>query len=261
MCAMQKPGSMASRVRILGIAIDNVVEDEALEHIASFIAEGGPHQVSTANPEFLMEARRNPAFRAVLQQAALVTPDGFGLLLAARWLGTPLRGRVTGVELTLRIAERAARLGWRIFLLGAAPGVAEHAAQVLQERYAGLRIAGCYAGSPQARHAPFLRQVVGAAQPDVLLVAYGHPAQDLWIAHNQPQLAVPVAIGVGGTFDYLAGRVPRAPTWLRRLGLEWLYRLARQPQRWRRILTAVPHFIWVVVREGQEGPERRAGIQ
>ncbi len=237
---------------ILGIAIDDLLEAEAVERIAAFIAAGGVHQVSTANPEFIMEARRNPAFRQVLQQAALVTPDGFGVLLAAHWLGTPLRGRVTGVELTERIAAHAATAGWRLFLLGAAPGVAEAAATVLQDRYPGLQIAGCFAGTPQPRHEPFLRQFIAAARPDILLVAYGHPAQDLWIARNQPSLAVPVAIGVGGTFDYLGGRVPRAPACLRRLGLEWLYRLARQPRRWRRILIAVPYFMWVVLREGKQ---------
>lgn len=249
---MQKPEPARRRVRILGIAIDDLLEAEAVERIAACIAAGGVHQVSTANPEFIMEARRNPAFRRVLQQATLVTPDGFGLLLAARWLRTPLRGRVTGVELTERIAARAAKEGWRLFLLGAAPGVAEAAAAVLQARYPGLQIAGCFAGTPRPRHEPFLRQIITAARPDILLVAYGHPAQDLWIARNQPCLAVPLAMGVGGTFDYLAGRVPRAPAWLRRLGLEWLYRLARQPRRWRRILTAVPYFMWVVIREGNQ---------
>jgi N-acetylglucosaminyldiphosphoundecaprenol N-acetyl-beta-D-mannosaminyltransferase len=97
-----------------------------------------------------------------------------------------------------------------------------------------------------------LRQLITAAHPDVLLVAYGHPAQDLWIARNQPELRIPVAIGVGGVFDYLAGRVPLAPIWLRRLGLEWLYRLLRQPRRWRRILIAVPLFSWRVLRSGRK---------
>jgi N-acetylglucosaminyldiphosphoundecaprenol N-acetyl-beta-D-mannosaminyltransferase len=110
-------------------------------------------------------------------------------------------------------------------------------------------VAGCYAGSPRAADEPAIRELIAAARPDVLLVAYGHPAQDLWIARNQPQLRVPVAIGVGGVFDYLAGVLPRAPHWMRWLGLEWLYRLLRQPRRWRRILTAVPRFLWAAARE------------
>jgi N-acetylglucosaminyldiphosphoundecaprenol N-acetyl-beta-D-mannosaminyltransferase len=238
-------------VRILGIPIANVTEDESLARIAAFLQQGGAHQVVTVNPEFVMEAQHNAAFRRVLLHADLATPDGFGLLLAARWLGTPLRGRATGVALVQRIAALAAERGYRLFLLGAAPGVAEQAAEVLRRRYPGLQIAGCFAGSPQPRHEPFLRQLIAAAHPDVLLVAYGHPAQDLWIARNQPHLHIPLAMGVGGVFDYLTGRVPLAPRWIRQMGLEWLYRLLCQPRRWRRILVAVPLYSWTVLRHGR----------
>jgi N-acetylglucosaminyldiphosphoundecaprenol N-acetyl-beta-D-mannosaminyltransferase len=239
------------RVAILGVAVDDVVEDEAVALADAMIRAGGPHQICTVNPEFVMEARRNPGFAAVLANADLCTPDGFGLLLAARYLGAPLRGRVTGVELTGRLAALAAARGYSMFLLGAAPGVAEQAAAVLAARNPGLRIAGAFAGSPAPRHEPFLRQLIAAARPDILLVAYGHPRQDLWIAGNQPRLGVPVAVGVGGVFDYLAGRVPLAPQWMRRLGLEWLYRLLRQPRRLPRILDAVPRFAWEIVRHGR----------
>jgi N-acetylglucosaminyldiphosphoundecaprenol N-acetyl-beta-D-mannosaminyltransferase len=242
---------MRRRVVILGVAIDDVLMDEAIAAVARFIDEGGPHQIVTVNPEFVMEARRNRAFRRVLAAADLATPDGFGIILAARWRGTPLRGRVTGIDLTERIAAEAARRGWSLFLLGAAPGVAERAAAALQRANPGLRIAGCYAGSPRPADEPPIRERIIAARPDVLLVAYGHPAQDLWIARNQPLLRVPVAIGVGGTFDELAGVVPRAPALVQRLGLKWLYRLIVQPWRWRRIMTAAPLFLWTVLREGR----------
>ncbi len=242
---------MRRRVVILGVAIDDVLMDEAIAAVARFIAEGGLHQIVTVNPEFVMEARRNRAFRRVLAAADLATPDGFGIILAARWRGTPLRGRVTGIDLTERIAAEAARRGWSLFLLGAAPGVAERAAAALQRANPGLRIAGCYAGSPRPADEPPIRERIIAARPDVLLVAYGHPAQDLWIARNQPLLRVPVAIGVGGTFDELAGVVPRAPALVQRLGLKWLYRLIVQPWRWRRIMTAAPLFLWTVLREGR----------
>jgi N-acetylglucosaminyldiphosphoundecaprenol N-acetyl-beta-D-mannosaminyltransferase len=237
------------RITILGVAVDDITEGEALDRIAGFIAAGGPHHVVTVNPEFVMEARRNPAFRATLAAADIATPDGFGLLLVARWRGTPFRGRVTGVELIGRIAVEAARRGWSLFLLGAAPGVAEQAAAELARRSPGLLIAGCYAGTPRPDDEQHIRALILEARPDVLLVAYGHPAQDLWIARNQPHIRVPVAIGVGGAFDYLAGVVPRAPRWMRRAGLEWMYRLARQPRRWRRIVIAVPLFLWAVWRE------------
>ncbi len=237
------------RIRILGVAIDNITEDEAVERIASFIAERGPRHVVTVNPEFVMEARRNSAFRRVLHAADLATPDGAGLLLAARLQGQRFHERVTGIELTERLAAEAAQRGWRIFLLGAAPGVAEQAAAVLQQRNPGLVIAGCYAGSPLPADEPHIRAMIAAMRPDILLVAYGHPKQDLWIARNQPLMRVPVAIGVGGTFDEIAGIVPRAPAWLHRLGLKWVYRLYLQPWRWRRIMVAVPLFLLAVLWE------------
>src|SRR6266545_2651801 len=223
------------RIGILGVAVDDLTEEEALERIAGLIAAGGPHQVVTVNPEFIMEARRNSASRRVLAAADMATADGFGLLLVARWRGMPFRGRVTGVALVERLAALAAARG----------------AEALRRAHPALRVAGCFAGSPRAADEPAIRARIAAARPDVLLVAYGHPAQDLWIARNQPQLRVPVAIGSGGTFDYLAGVAPRAPAWVRRLGLEWLYRLLRQPRRWRRILVAVPLFLWAALREGQ----------
>ena len=247
--------SIDRRIRILGIAVDNVVETEAIERIAGFVSENRPHQIVTVNPEFVMEARHNSAFRRVLAAADLATPDGFGLLLAARLRGDAFRGRVTGVALAALIAARAAERGWSLFLLGAAPGVAERAAAALQRNHPGLRIAGCYAGSPRRDQEPGIRARIIAAQPTVLLVAYGHPAQELWIARNQPLLRVPVAIGVGGVFDYLAGETPRAPAWMRRSGLEWLYRLIRQPRRWRRILVAVPLFLWAALREGRRADD------
>ena len=237
------------RITILGIPIDDVTENEAIERIASWVVSGQPHQICTVNPEFVMAAQHHTAFRRVLLAASMRTPDGFGLVLEARRRGTPFRARVTGVGLTERIAAEAVRRGWKLFLLGAAPGVAEQAAVALSARNPGLQIVGCYAGSPRVEDEAVVRSLIASAQPDILLVAYGHPAQELWIARNQPWLRVPVAMGVGGTFDYVAGIVPRAPAVMRAAGLEWLYRLIRQPQRWRRILTAVPLFLWAARQE------------
>lgn len=248
-------GSERRRISILGVAIDDVIEQDAIERIAEYIADGGAHQVVTVNPEFVMEAQRNPIFRGVLSAADLATPDGFGLLLVARLRKTPFRGRVTGVELSERLAAESAKRGWRIFFLGAAEGVAEEAAQRLAKRYPGMQIAGCYAGSPQVGDELEIRRIVQEAKPDILLVAYGHPAQDLWIARNQPVMQVPVAIGVGGVFDYVAGRVQRAPFLLRKFGLEWLYRLWKQPWRWRRIVTAVPVFLAAALSEPNQSKD------
>lgn len=221
-------------LRILGIPIHDVTLEEAVEQVAAWVKEGGAHQMATVNPEFVMAARRDPAFRAVLERADLCLPDGVGITLAARYLGRPLRERVAGVDLVEALAARAARDGWRVFFLGAAPGVAERAASVLAARHPSLTVAGTYAGSPRREEEDHIVQQVQEAKADVLLVAYGAPAQDLWLARNLVRTGAKVGVGVGGAFDYIAGVVPRAPRWMRRVGLEWLYRLIRQPWRWRR---------------------------
>jgi N-acetylglucosaminyldiphosphoundecaprenol N-acetyl-beta-D-mannosaminyltransferase len=229
-------------VNILGVPVHAVTMPATLEWIAGAIDNGGPRQICTANPEFVMRARRDPAFRAVLQAADLVLPDGVGLLWAARRLGDSLPERVAGSDLIYRLAERAAERGWRLFLLGAAEGVAARAAARLQARSPGLAVVGTHAGSPRPEDEAAQVALIRAARPDVLLVAYGAPQQDLWIARNRERLGVPVSIGVGGTFDFVAGVARRAPRWVQRLGLEWLHRLARQPWRVGRIYTAVVAF-------------------
>jgi N-acetylglucosaminyldiphosphoundecaprenol N-acetyl-beta-D-mannosaminyltransferase len=236
-------------------------EDAAVQAIEGFLAaetalptpdagHAAPvKQVCTVNPEFVMESRRNRAFRDLLNAADLCTPDGVGIMLAARLMGTPLRGRATGVALVGRIAALSARssrfpegnpmhAGHRLFLLGARPGVAEEAAEELTRRYPGVNIVGTYPGSPDDADFPEIKRRLASAQPDVLLVAYGAPKQDLWVRSHLGDFpaSVKVAMGIGGVLDYLAGRVPLAPPLMRRLGLEWLYRLIKQPWRWRRIM-------------------------
>lgn len=246
--------TMTGVVTILGVDVDRVDFAQTLDQVERWVNErrvaAGAipcRQICTVNPEFVMEARRNPAFAAVLRQADLRVPDGVGILWAARRQGRPLRERVTGSDGIYRIAARAAARGWRIFFLGAAPGVAEHTAAVLGRRYPGLKVAGTYAGSPDPAEWPEIARRLAEAQPDVLLVAYGHPRQDLWIAERRGELPAAVAIGVGGAFDFVAGVARRAPAWVQRIGLEWLYRLAREPWRWRR-MARLPAFAWLVLR-------------
>lgn len=205
-------------------------------------------QVCTVNPEFIMTARRHPAFAQALAVADLCTPDGVGVLWAARLAGVPLAERVTGSDGIHHICKRAAAQAWRVFFLGAAPGIAERAAAELARLYPGLKVAGTYGGSPADADWPQIRQRLAAAQADLLFVAYGHPRQDIWIQQHREELPVAVALGVGGAFDFVAGITPRAPLWLRRLGLEWLYRLVRQPWRWRR-MAALPLFALLVLVE------------
>ncbi|HUP27451.1 MAG TPA: WecB/TagA/CpsF family glycosyltransferase [Chloroflexia bacterium] len=250
---------------ILGVGVHDCDEDEALEQIVRFLSEEPPklHQVCTVNPEFVMEARRTPAFRSVINGASLATPDGVGIVLAGTLLGKPFKGRATGVALVQRLAWASAERGLSIFLLGAGPGVAEEAARVLEARYPGLRIAGTYAGSPSDEDFASIRVLLEAARPDLLFVAYGAPRQDMWIAQHMHDLpsTVRVAMGIGGVLDYLSGRVPLAPPLMRRAGLEWVYRLARQPWRWRRILKVFAFGVLVLRERASRGLPRVAGAR
>ncbi|MCI0396284.1 MAG: WecB/TagA/CpsF family glycosyltransferase [Chloroflexi bacterium] len=234
-------------VPILGVPVHAVTMADTLAVVQQFMAEPGLHQVATVNPEFVMAAQEDADFRHVLQQADLCLADGVGLLLAGRWLGTPLPERVPGSELVYHLARLAAEEGWRLFLLGAGPGVAEEAAAVFQDLYPGLAIAGSYAGSPDPAENEAIVRHINDSAADILYVAYGAPNQDKWIARNREALrTVRMAIGVGGALDFVTGRAARAPRWLQRLGLEWLHRLIREPWRWRRML-ALPRFVWRVL--------------
>jgi len=235
-------------VTVLGIRVDDVTQGETLDLIGACIAARAPRQIATVNPEFIMAAQQDAEFREILDRTALNLPDGIGVVWAARRLGHPLRERVAGSDLITLLVERAGREGWPVYFLGAAEGVAQQAADALKSRYPGFKCVGTFSGSPRREDEEAIIDRVRAAAPDILLVAYGAPAQDKWIARNLSKLNVPVCMGVGGAFDFVAGVTQRAPKWMRRLGLEWLHRLIRQPWRWRRML-ALPRFVWSVWRE------------
>lgn len=249
------------RVRILGLPVDGITYAQWLDQIGAWIAayrcQPGAQQaahICTTNPEFTMIAQRDANFYNVLSRADLCVPDGVGLLWAARRLGQPLPERVTGSDGVPRIAERAAREGWRLYLLGAAPGVADKTAHILQARFPGLQIAGVYSGSPAPEDEDDIVARVNGSDADVLFVAYGAPRQDKWIARNLPRLNVAVAMGVGGSFDFIAGVMPRAPVWMQRAGIEWLYRLILQPSRIGRMMR-LPRFVLAVLRRGSGPPQ------
>ena len=227
---------------VLGVRVDDVTYAEAMAILLEAIASRAPHVVTTPNPEFVMLARRDPAFRAALNRAGLNIPDGIGLILAARLAGERLRQHVQGTDLVLQLAAEGARAGHRWFLLGGFGDVSSRAARALGERFPGLHVVGAEPGSPFSEDDPGVRERIAAVGPvDVLLVAYGAPKQELWLDRNLAALGIPVGIGVGGVFNYLSGDAPRAPAWVRRLHFEWLHRLLSQPWRWRRQL-ALPAF-------------------
>lgn len=241
-------------IEILGVRVDDADYDLLLQRVDAFVDSGSPHHVVTVNPEMLVVAHDDPAFRQVLDDADLNVADGAGVMLAARLLGCALRQRVTGSDGIYRLAAHCAERGYHLYLLGGMPGVAEATAGRLVTAYPGLLVAGTYAGSPLPTDEEGIVARVREAAPHVLLVAYGVPAEERWIARNRERLGVPVMIGVGGTFDFVAGVTRRAPVWMRRVGLEWLHRLWCEPWRWRRQLALLRFVRLVLLQRLREGP-------
>ena len=243
---------------VLGVRVDRVTREQALERIERMIAQRRANdgeqrcqQIVTVNTEFVMAAQRDSDFCEAINRAALVVADGVGIVWASSISKARVPERITGTDTVEALARRCAAAGYRMYLLGAAPGVAEQAAARLQAVAPGLAIAGTYAGSPAPDEEDVILERIRAANADVLCVAYGAPAQDLWIYRNLARLPVAVAMGVGGAFDFLSGRQRRAPRIMQRLGLEWLYRLYREPWRWRRML-AIPRFMLYVLLKGRK---------
>lgn len=237
------------RIEILGIPIDPLTTAGAVARIYSLLDGQTQSHVMTPNSEMLVEASRNDRFRSVLRSSALNLPDSAGLLWAARRMGFVFPERVTGVDTVVRLCSELTE-AHPVFLLGGRWGVGNRASEILKERNPRLVIAGTYEGSPTAEEAVSIIQRINETQPHLLLVAYGAPAQDLWIAdHLREMPGVRVAMGVGGTFDFLAGLRKRAPHRMQQLGLEWLWRLFQEPSRIGRIWNAVVVFPFLVLRD------------
>ncbi len=242
----------AMKVTILGVTIDSISKTDLLKKVADWLCNGHFHYIVTVNPEFIMAARRDESFRHILNAADLAVADGVGIELAARRMRERLAERITGVDLVYELCQLAAEKGSGVYLLGARRGIAERAAFRLQQRFPTLRIVGAECGY-RHWHRPLpdtkLIDHINRKKPDILLVAFGQVKQEKWIVQQRRMLpSVRVAMGVGGAFDYISGAVPRAPMWIRRLGLEWSFRLLRQPWRLPRIVTAVVKFGWTMIR-------------
>ena len=249
------------RVRIGHVEIDSVTFEEALDRIAELVSRRVGGAVFTPNVDHIVKAERNEAFRGAYTRASLCLADGMPLLWASRLLGTPLPEKVSGSDLVLPLASLAARRDWRVYLLGGGPGVAEDAGRRLA-RDLGVQIVGT--DSPTIRPdgraddaEPILARL-RAANPDLVLVALGAPKQELWMDRFASDIRPAVAIGIGASLDFVAGRVKRAPGWISRAGLEWLFRLAQEPRRmWRRYLVEDPAFVAIVLRSRRAAPRGR----
>lgn len=236
------------KVEILGVKIDNITFNQALIKIERLINGGQANQVVTINPEFIMEAQKDKEFKRVLNFSSLAVADGTGLIWASKFLyghKKKLSERIAGVDLVWELAKQAERKKWSIYLLGSEHGVAKKASECLCMIHRNLKIAGVSEGEPKISTQEVVRNIK-KSNADILLVAYGTPKQEKFIFQNLDHLKIKVAIGVGGTFDFIAGMQKRAPKWMQDTGLEWLWRLIREPKRFNRILTATIRFPWKV---------------
>jgi N-acetylglucosaminyldiphosphoundecaprenol N-acetyl-beta-D-mannosaminyltransferase len=262
----------AASIAILGCRVDAIGREEAVARIAALAnATGAPAAgangtalasahgdgvVVTLGVEMVMEARRNPAFRDVINRAAIVTCDTIGLLAASRLRGGPLRERVTGVELVGDLAARSASHGdVRLYLLGGAGDTAQRAAETLRRRYPGAIVAGARDGYFREDESDAVAAAIRASGANVLLAGLGFPKQELWLARHLAATGCGVGIGIGGSLDVYAGNVARAPAFFQRTGLEWAYRLAKEPRRWRRQL-ALPRFALAALGEALSARKR-----
>ena len=237
------------RINFLGYPVDSLTISEALEWMGKRIQEGGPHTITAINANKLWLMAHHPRLERFVRQSDLIIPE-WAIVWGAAQLGTPLKAHVGGVMLLKAAIPWAEENGYRIFFLGAKSAVIEEMVRKLEQAHPRLQIAGWHHGylRTQEDH-DRVRAQIQASQPDMLFVAMGTPKQEYWIEDNLPALGVPIAMGVGGSFDVLAGVKEDAPDWARGNGLEWLYRLAQEPRAyWRRYLKTNPWFVWQVMK-------------
>jgi N-acetylglucosaminyldiphosphoundecaprenol N-acetyl-beta-D-mannosaminyltransferase len=251
-CGVTSQGASLARVRIAGVAVQPLTKAAVASTLSRYLEHGRPHQIVTANLDFLQRVARSAAFDEVVNGADLVVMDGKPLVWLAARLGIRC-DRITGSDLISAFCRLSAERGYRLFLLGGAPGVAEEAGRRLTDAFLGVQVCGTF--SPPLSDYPFpddvenvINERIRAAKPDILLVAFGSPKQELWIHDHLQSLGVPVSVGVGACLDFLAGRVRRAPRLFQQSGLEWLYRLWQEPRRmWRRyLLDDLPFLLRIV---------------
>ena len=217
------------KINVLGVHFDNLTPNEAVARGIELMNEGGFHYVVPPNPEFVLAAEKDEAFRSVLNGADLVIPDGIGVIYSAKLLGTPLKGRVPGIDFSAGMLAHMDKVGGRVFLLGAKPGIAEEAGRRMAQQFPGLVICGTHDGYFKEDE-PVVAQI-RQSQADLLFVCLGAPRQEKFMARWGKELGVKLAMGLGGSLDVYAGAVERAPESWQKLNMEWAYRLVKEPKR------------------------------
>jgi len=251
--AMLYGGGVATaqdRITLLGIPLHNMTMSDAIEDILSRLERNTPSQICFVNADCVNIAFKNDGYRRVLQDADLCLADGIGLKLGAKILGQDIKQNVNGTDLFPRLCESLSDTGKGIFLLGARPGVAEAVAQRIQKSAPGTTVSGFRHGYFAPEEEPAMLEEIRKSGASLLLAAFGAPRQDLWIGKHLQETGVRVAMGVGGLFDFYSGRLPRAPVWMREIGMEWLFRLIQEPGRlWKRYLIGNSVFLFRVIRD------------
>ena len=238
------------KIDVMGVGFDNVTMEEALEKAKEILAEDHAQYVVTPNSEIVYEAMRSQELCDLINAASLVLPDGAGVVLGSKILKTPLKEKVAGVDFADRLLGHLAQVGGSVYLLGSKPGIAELAAQKMVEKHPGLTIAGMADGYFK-EEAPVIEKI-NEANADVLFVCLGAPKQEKFMAAHKDELNVKLMAGLGGSLDSFAGTVKRAPRWMIKLSLEWLYRLIKEPRRFGRMLR-LPKFLWAVLKKRMGG--------
>ena len=237
------------KVKILDIIIDKVDMKSAVKKVEEMLqVTSNPHLIATPNSEVVVMAQDDSDLRVILNQADLVVPDGAGLVLASKLIRNPLPERVTGIDLMVNLLEVASNKGYKVYFLGAEPGRTTEVKKRILLEYPELKIIGDHHGYLDEKTETEVIKEINQLRPDLLFVGMGVPLQEKWLANNLTRLQVPVSIGVGGSFDVLAGTKKRAPTWMQRINLEWLYRLLQEPGRIFRML-ALPKFVYLVIKQ------------
>ena len=233
---------MSDKVDILGVQVDSVTMAQAVAQVESYMDEKKNVLIATANAEMIMRATHDSELKEILNAAALVVPDGAGTVWAAHHLGYEMPERVAGYDLAQNLMAEASQRGQKVFFFGSAPGVAEKAKAKAEQLYPGIEICGVRNGYFKEADEPAIIEEIKAAKPDILLAALGVPKQEKWLWKYKDELGVPVSIGVGGTLDVMAGVMKRAPRWMQKAKLEWLFRGMLQPKRAGRLM-ALPKFV------------------
>ncbi len=233
---------MAEKIDIHGVQINNVTMDEALERVLGMLESKSPCKIFTPNSEIIMQANRDESLRTILNSAELLVADGAGVILASRILGRPLKQKVSGVDLVRKVFEKTESRPMSFFILGGKPGVPEKASINIIAEYPGAKIAGFHHGYFKNSEVPDIINKINESKAEILLVGLGAPKQEKWIYNHSDELNSKVIMGVGGSIDVFAGTASLAPEFIRKAGFEWLYRLIRQPSRYKRMLD-LPRFM------------------